>query len=85
MKRASARPITNHCTQMCFDDEFRLCSCDAEALSEEEIGWILRVRDGALEPCREGQARRAAAALGGRRHEQGPRAARAERAQRLRL
>ena len=37
---------------MCFDDEFRLCSCDAEALSEEEIGWILRVRDGALEPCR---------------------------------
>ena len=37
---------------MCFDDEVRLCSCDAEALSEEEIGWILRVRDGALEPCR---------------------------------
>ena len=37
---------------MCFDDEFRLCSCDAEALSEDEIGWILRVRDGALEPGR---------------------------------
>ena len=30
---------------MCLDDAFRLCSCDADELAPEEIGWILEVVD----------------------------------------
>ena len=26
---------------MCLGDEFKLCSCDADKLSEDEIGWVL--------------------------------------------
>ena len=30
---------------MCFTDEFRLCSCDADQLSEADIGWVLTVQN----------------------------------------
>jgi hypothetical protein len=30
---------------MCFDDQFRLCSCDAAQLSEADIGWTLTVQN----------------------------------------
>ena len=30
---------------MCLDDAFRLCSCDADALAPEDIGWVLEVVD----------------------------------------
>ena len=33
---------------MCFDDIFRLCSCDADKLPEEDIGWELKVKDDSL-------------------------------------
>jgi hypothetical protein len=31
--------------QMCLDDAFRLCSCDADSLTPAEIGWVLEVVD----------------------------------------
>ena len=31
--------------QMCLDDTFRLCSCDADILTPKEIGWVLEVVD----------------------------------------
>ena len=33
---------------MCFTDEFRLCSCDADQLSEADIGWVLTVQNTSL-------------------------------------
>lgn len=30
---------------MCLDDAFRLCSCDADSLAAEEVGWILEAVD----------------------------------------
>jgi hypothetical protein len=30
---------------MCFTDEFRLCSCGADQLSEVDIGWVLTVQN----------------------------------------
>ena len=30
---------------MCFTDEFRLCSCGADQLSEADIGWVLTVQN----------------------------------------
>jgi hypothetical protein len=35
---------------MCLGDEFKLCSCDADKLSEEEIGWVLERIDQTIVP-----------------------------------
>ena len=38
--------LPGHKQPMCLDGAFKLCSCDADALPESEIGWVLDVNDG---------------------------------------
>eukprot|EP01052_Picozoa_sp_SAG31_P006451 SAG31_NODE_297_length_18175_cov_68.266659_7_plen_349_part_00 len=37
--------LLSRCSTMCFGDELKFCSCDADELSPAEIGWVLKLVD----------------------------------------